>query len=165
MADKHTTPNQLYLQTIFKYEDGKLYWNVKKFKVKFGSLAGCYYKNGYVRIRLDKKFYLAHRLIFMMFHGYIPEYIDHINNDPHDNRIENLRPATKIQNQQNIRINKRNTSGVKGVCWNNYHQKYLARCAVDGERIHLGYFKKLADAKKAIEKFRKQHHGEFARNA
>lgn len=165
MADKHITLTQSYLQSIFRYEDGKLYWNVKKFKVKNGSLAGCFYKDAYVKIRLDKKLYLAHRLIFMMFHGYLPREIDHINTNKHDNRIENLRPATKIQNQQNIRISKSNTSGVKGVTWNKHHQKYFVRCSVDGTRIHLGYYKELDDAKKVIEDFRLKHHGEFARLA
>ena len=44
---------------------------------------------------------LEHRMIFLMYHGTIPEMIDHINGDKSDNRIENLRPTNKSLNGLN----------------------------------------------------------------
>lgn len=65
------------------------------------------------------RIYSVHRIIWQMFHGDIPEgmVIDHINGDPWDNRITNLRLVTQKQNVQNAKKSKRNTSGATGIRW------------------------------------------------
>lgn len=95
-------------------------------------------------------------------HKLVVDYnlVDHINNDPWDNRKSNLRPATNQQNQANRGIQVNNTTGFKGVVYT--HNRYDARITVHGKRIYLGYFKNPIDAAKAYDKAAREHFGEFA---
>ena len=113
-----------YLQSIFDYKDGRLFWKVKKAqRLNVGDEAGCLDKR-YLTTGLNGKVYRNHRLIFLMHHGYLPKEIDHKDNDQLNNRIENLRPATRSQNCSNTGIGKKNTSGVKGVSWSKRNNKW-----------------------------------------
>ena len=96
------------LHELFEYRNGKLFW-LKPFnsksRIKIGEEAGNDTSHGYRKIVINYKNYATHQLIFMMFHGYIPKEIDHINMVRNDNRIENLRSVTRssnIKNQKNI---------------------------------------------------------------
>ena len=75
--------------------------------------------------------------------------VDHINNDKLNNNIENLRWATYQENNRNLNISTRNTSGVKGVYFDKKINKWSARIKFDGINIYLGDFKNIEDAKKA----------------
>lgn len=75
--------------------------------------------------------------------------MDHIDNNRFNNNISNLRWATYQENNQNANISKANTSGIKGVSFNKNNNKWRASITIDGVKIHLGYFDKLEDAKKA----------------
>ena len=99
-----------------------------------------------------------------MHHNKLPAVLDHIDGDCLNNRIENLREATQMQNMWNQKIAKNNKSGVKGVCWNFHLGKWQAQCMVNGKRHNIGFFKDIEDARISLEKFRLEHHGEFARN-
>jgi hypothetical protein len=156
---------QEYLHTLFDYKDGSLYWKVKTSnRIKIGTKAGTIAKRGNLNININKKLHKAHRLIFMMHYGYVPKIIDHIDGNPLNNCIKNLRPATELQNHHNMGISKRNTSGIKGVCWDKSKNKWLARCNFDYKAHHVGYFDKIEEAKKSIELYRNYLHGEFARH-
>ena len=88
--------------------------------------------------------------------------IDHINNDPSDNRWKNLRPATKSQNQMNVKRIKSNTSGHKGVTWSKASQKWRASIKANGKQFHLGVFEQIEDAVRAYADAAARLHGEFA---
>ena len=151
------------LHELFEYRDGSLYWKVKSCrKVNVGSKAGRIDKYGYVLIGVNRKAYRAHRLIFLMFNGHLPEQVDHINGIRHDNRIENLRPATNSENQCNTKRNSKNTSGTKGVYFYKRYNCYRAECKTNGVSKHLGYFKTIEEAKEVLDKYRIEQHGEFA---
>lgn len=146
----------------FDYGDGKLFYkhDVGK-KMKAGSEAGnCGAVYSYVCI--DRKQYLLHRIIYLWNHGSLPKALDHINNDPLDNRIENLRPASISQNNHNRSINKNSTTGVKGVCWNKAKGKYLARIRKNYKFVYAKHFDSLEEAKMEIEVAREKIHGQFA---
>ena len=84
---------------------------------------------------------MAHRLAWFYVYGAWPNGdLDHINGDKLDNRIANLREATRKQNMQNVRQHKHNTSGVKGVAWHSQRNKWRAYIFVDYRQIHLGLF-------------------------
>src|SRR5262245_33505102 len=79
------------------------------------TLVGTVRPDGYREIRIDWQRYLAHRLAWLHVHGSWPAGdIDHVNGNPSDNRIVNLRLATRTQNNANSR-RRPNTSGFKGV--------------------------------------------------
>ncbi len=156
--------NQDYLKELFSYDDGWLYWKVDKgLKRLAGKKAGSIQKiTGYWRVKIDGKEYLLHRLIFLYHHGFLPEYLDHINGNPLDNRIENLRKATISQNGFNTRKYKNNKSGVKNVFWYSRAQKWIARIRVNGKNVFHQQCDTVEEAEALLKEVRHKYHGEFA---
>ena len=138
---------------IFIYDNGILRWRNRRGKAKPGSVAGCVDKNGYVRIRYNGVLLLAHRIIWEMHNGKIPEgmEIDHIWHNRRDNRIENLRLASRLENSKNVSLLKRNKSGRVGVCWRKKEKKWHATIYDKGKSVHLGLFSSIDDAIMARE--------------
>lgn len=128
-----------------------------------GKAAGTKNAAGYVKIRLGPKSLYAHRLAFFMMTGRWPSLIDHINGDRSDNRWENLREATPLQNQFNRKANSASTTGLKGVCFHKKNNTYQARIVIDGKIKSLGYFKSKEMAAAAYQREAKVLHGEFYR--
>ena len=110
-------------------------------------------RQGYLRVDLcenaNKKKFSVHRLVACAFinNPNDKEYVDHIDNNPQNNHISNLRFATNKENQHNSKPSNNNTSGYKGVCWQKRVKKWLARIQIDGISIHIGLFDNLEDAK------------------
>jgi hypothetical protein len=87
--------------------------------------------------------------------------VDHIDCNKQNNNISNLRWATNQENQRNKNLSKKNTSNVKGVCFDKYANKWKAQIMIDGLRIHLGYYNTLEEAKQARLKKVNEVFGEF----
>lgn len=104
---------------------------------------------GYVRFMIDKQPYKLHRLIWLYVHGRLPDGdIDHINGDPSDNRLVNLRDVPHQVNAQNLhRAHGHNTStGLLGASLHKMSGLYLARIKVGREVRKLGYYKTAQEA-------------------
>lgn len=150
------------LHELFEYKNGELYRKINRRSFKAGEKVGNLCGNGYLRVSINKKNYLLHRVIFMMFYGWIPEEIDHIDGNPLNNNIENLRAASPLLNSYNKKKYITNKVGVKGV---RFHKNaYEARCSVNKQRFQIGRFSNLEEAKKAIIEFRSKYHGNFAKH-
>ena len=107
-----------YLQTIFDYDDGKLFWKISPTKnVKIGDRAGNSKADGYRYITLNKKTYKEHRLIYKLLTGLEPDIIDHINNEPSDNKIDNLRSVNTSINGKNRVCLKKPKSGHNHIVY------------------------------------------------
>jgi hypothetical protein len=146
---------------------GLFTWKVsRRGTAKAGSRAGCRNNEGYLIVGIDGVYYKAHRLAYAIHHGTMPPrgtLVDHIDGNPANNRIENLRLATRSENGQNRQhLSKRNSSGVTGVYWYIRDQKWQARIKVNDRSIHLGLFTNKQDAIAARRIAEAKHFGEFA---
>lgn len=93
---------------------------------------------GYLRIKLAGKRYKAHRVAWALYYGEWPaQQIDHINGVKTDNRIENLRAASPVDNSRNQPMPASNMSGVVGVSWNKRDCVWVAKIGVGGEKLEL----------------------------
>ena len=154
---------QKYIQSLFDYSDDKLYWKVKpRNQIKIGDKAGSLINNGYYSIKINNKLYRTHRLIFLYHYNYLPKFIDHIDNNPLNNKIENLRKVTMSQNIMNSRLNKNSSSQYKGVSWDKSTNKWLAQIRINNKQIHLGRFKSETDAAIAYNEKAKELFGEYS---
>lgn len=115
---------------------------------------------GYRSIVWNKEHYAAHRVAWWLHYGEEPALeIDHVNGDRTDNRIQNLRIATREQNTQNSSVRKDSSTGVKGVSPD--RNSFRARCWSNGVRHYLGNFPTIEAAAEAVRKFRENEHKEF----
>lgn len=151
--------DQQLLNDIFEYRDGSLYWKVKRTRhggiANIGDRAGSLMQIGYIGINSKlvhnpTRPEMAHRIIWVMHHGAIPEKmnIDHIDGNRLNNRIENLRCVSHQDNMRNVRMWRHNTSGINGVRKSPHTKdRWLARILnKSGKEMHLGTFKSEADA-------------------
>jgi hypothetical protein len=108
----------------------------------------------------------AHRVAWAIYYGEWPtDMIDHINGNPSDNRIVNLREASPAGNSRNVKRSKANTSGYKGVSFINRDKVWQATIHVNGKSLNLGHYKSAEDAYAAYCKASRRFHGEFGRVA
>ncbi len=158
-----TYPVEL-LREIFRYEDGKLFWKISPCNnTKIGTEAGMTRRKlGYKRVYIKDKEYLQHRVIWALLKGYWPkDYLDHIDGDPSNNRIENLREATNSENMRNQYIHRTGHRNGKpiGVYYrkskNHWRavapKRFLNRNENKGKEI--GIYKTMEEAKNAVVEF------------
>jgi hypothetical protein len=135
------------------YADGEL--RSKRTNVAYKN----YDRDGYIRVRFDGKEYRAHRLIWELHFGEIPEnmFIDHIDGNPKNNDINNLRLVTRQQNNAN-RSDKKGLP--KGVSM--YGGKFRVRISYLGEAYSLGTFDTVEEAEKEYKEAADILNGEYA---
>lgn len=137
-------------------------WNKKH----AGREAGRTTRSGYREVNINNNFYMVHRLIWLHATGEWPKNeIDHINVNKLDNRLINLREATRTQNTYNRIIKKGNNTGFRGVRFrDDVKKKQFAVCiGFKGRTINLGYYKTAEEAHEVYKKAVKKYHGEFGR--
>lgn len=107
----------------------------------------CVDASGHLQGRINGRLIYAHRAVWAIHYGTWPDHsIDHINGDPSDNRIENLRDVPHVANMRNTSGHRTNTSGVNGVSRYKRHGNWVASITVNGKSIHLGYFNTVEEA-------------------
>lgn len=118
--------------------------------------------HGYRSGSLFGRTYYAHRVAWAIYTGRWPEHeIDHINGVPHDNRIANLREATRGQNNSNRGPNAGRSH--KGVRRSKNGRRWVADITVSGKAKHIGTFDTEQEAAAAFSAQAEKLHGEFAR--
>ncbi len=148
---------------LFEYlPEGKL---VRKVSTgnnsKRGTVVGYKRYDGYSVVQYDGFWYRLHRLIYFMHTNEWPEEVDHIDGNPDNNKIENLRACTHKENLRNTGMYAHNTSGVKGVTWQADRKKWYAYINVDGKMKSLGRHDDFETAAKLATEARKKAFGEF----
>lgn len=114
------------------------------------------HKGGRKDLKIFGRYQSYSRMIFLWHHGYLPEVVDHINRDPSDDRIENLRASNRVLNRANASFSKRNKNKYKGVVYQ--HRGYVAQLRSNNTCFYLGRYKTAEEAalaynKKALELF------------
>ena len=159
--------NQQYLVDNLRYEPstGLLYWlhDRANGKVKAGDLASkIQSKTGYRRVSINNKYYAAHRLVWMLHNGNLPDLIDHIDGDRANNVLSNLRIADKQTNSANRNKNLNNTTGYRGVV--KIGNRFRATIGYKGTRYDLGMFDTAKLAHQAYELKSKELRKDFHRH-
>jgi hypothetical protein len=142
------------------YEDGHLYWkNCTKPSLN-GKKAGCVDSAGYTVVKISSKVYKAHRVIWFLCNGYWPEgWIDHIDRNKSNNKLENLREVTFSQSNANRdKSTKLKVSKYKGVSKNRH---YTWKATIQDK--FLGCFPTEELAAEAYNKSAKEIFGEYAK--
>lgn len=144
-------------QISYEPRTGIFRWKVgKRGHRQEGDVAGSLTTGGYWRVKVDQKTYAAARLAWVLHHGVDPlQEIDHKDGDPLNNRIRNLRPATRRQNCENMK--------GAGCRYEADRGKWLARITVNYKQINLGRYDTEAEGKKAYADACVRYRGEFAR--
>jgi excinuclease UvrABC ATPase subunit len=134
-------PTQEYLNSLFDYRDGKLYWKFKKSNNVNLEVEAGYFRQGYLTVRIDKANYQVHRIIWIIINGDInlENIVDHINRNKLDNRIENLRCVNSYINALN-----KNSKNVRFRS-DNKKNPYQAQVKIDGKCL-TRYFSSMQQA-------------------
>jgi len=156
---------QEYLKKLFDYRDGDIYWKVARTNaIKVGQKAGSLNHYGYLITRINNKLYKNHRLIFLIFNGYLPKFINHIDGNLLNNKIENLKEIKHSKNIQNSKKRNDNTSGVKNVHWNKKNKKWRVQLTINGKQKCFGSYDNLDMAELVAQKARNKYYGEYAKH-
>lgn len=130
-----------------------------------GAVCGGPNKLGYIDMRIEGFRVLGHRLAWFYVHGEWPVgEIDHIDGNPSNNRLTNLRDVPHMHNQQNVKLRGSTTSGLPGAY--RVGERYKAIIRIAGRSKHLGYFDTPEAAHAAyIDAKRELHPGFVERSA
>lgn len=156
---------QEYLKSVLHYSpDTGVFTNMvtRSNRAVKGKIASSVNVQGYLRIGILGKTYLAHRLVWLYMYGEFPTIIDHINGNKVDNRLENLRECTASQNLHNREKPSSNTSGYKGVYKYKKTDRFYSQIMLNGKGIHLGIWDSAKDAHNAYKKASDTLLGEFS---
>jgi hypothetical protein len=147
--EKRPSVTRERLKELLGYDEatGLFFWKQwvagKAFK---GTVAGSKNTMGHIKMQIDGRAYLAHRLAWLYVHGNWPIFeIDHINGVRTDNRMSNLRDVPTGVNMQNKReAYKNNNTGFLGVYKKG--KRFAAKIQIDGKGVYLGSFKTANEA-------------------
>jgi hypothetical protein len=143
---------------LYNKDTGIFTWTDKAPHKVIGKVAGSKQKYGHLVAKIDGVNFPLHRLAWIFMYGVNPvEHIDHINGNPADNRIENLRLATRSLNMQNLKKAKvNNKCGLLGVSPNG--DRWKAEIRIDGKKTYLGTFDTAEEAHNIYLTAKRQHH-------
>lgn len=135
----------------------------KQWNTRFaGKKTGYLNTNGYIRVSLgpNSQEYYVHQIAFAIIEGYIPEEVDHIDKDKSNNEWINLRDADHSKNMKNVLMRSINSSGLKGVSWSKWNNKWRMDIRSNGVRYY-SYHNTPEDAYLAYCDKSIELHGEF----
>lgn len=170
MAIRKTLPPREVVQALLDYDPatGVFIWKLRldsrRWNTRWaGKSAGSFVCNKQrLCIPIGKIRFVAARLAWLHARNeLVPDEIDHIDGDPLNNRLANLRAASHSQNLANSTLRKDSSLGIKGIT--RHRKKYVAQIQHNGIRVRIGNFNTIEEAAKAYRKLAIRLFGEFAR--
>jgi hypothetical protein len=141
---KKTDIDRDYAMSLLAYDQatGLMTWKVRKAqRIHVGDRAGRPNTTGYLQVRIDGRIHCIHRLAWLFVHGVMPKCdVDHVDRDRSNNRIGNLRLASRSENIENTLRRSTNKSGFKGVFWHKAAGRWHAAIQSKGVKTMLGSF-------------------------
>ena len=180
VSTSETNPIPSSVVDDFRYdaETGKLFWadpyirrkdGVRRRRSHGGEAGTTKYREcgkvGTRSVNYKDREYKVHRIIYYIVKGYCPPLLDHIDRNPLNNRIENLRPSDPALNSWNSKVYANNTSGVGGVTWNKATQSWRARITVKGLVHELGFTDDFFEAACLRKSAELNMYGEYRRDS
>lgn len=160
------TQEELKRQLHYNPETGiftRLVSNNSRFKI--GQVVGTKHHKGYLHTKINNENYSMHRLAWLYVYGKYPiNNIDHIDGNPSNNRITNLRDVLQKDNAKNNKLSKNNKSGYNGVHYHKTNKKWIAYIASDSKFYNIGSYDSKYEAYDARLKYELELFGEFSRN-
>lgn len=184
MADKRIpTPDELRQLLRYDPDTGRLFWNERpvsmfredprntadmrqrQWNTRYsGTEAGTPDKHGYLSVSVFKRPLKAHRVIWAILHSEWPNgEIDHVDGNPRNNRLGNLRLANRATNTINTRSHSDAASKYKGVSWHAQSRKWRAQISIGGNYQSLGLHQTEEEAARAYNAAVLKHNPKFAR--
>lgn len=159
MATHPLTQDRLKSLLTYDPATGVFVSLTKRKRVAANSVIGTVLTRGYLGCMLDSKRYMLHRLAWLYVYGVWPDgVVDHINHNPSDNRIPNLRVVTTQENHHNRARRTKSASGYLGVAWHKRDARWQAHIEIDGKSKYLGQFTDLALAIEARINAERNYH-------
>lgn len=150
----------------FYYDESSpscLRWASARAQMKAGDVAGSLKPDGYWKVRDGGHPRGVHIVVWELHHGPVgASEVDHIDGNPSNNKLSNLRATDRVGQTQNAAIRKDNTTGVKGV--HKVATGYAGRVQANGVR-HVSTFPTLQQAAEWVRIKRQEVHGEFAKHS
>lgn len=151
-----------HLRELLDYDPktGIFTWKIAAGKrVSEGLRAGWNEGKGYRKIQVSGKSYREHQLAWFYVNGKWPDHeVDHKDGIRNNNRISNLREATRLENRQNLSGKSSGKSGVIGCSWHKKTKKWQAYISVGRKWHALGYFDNREDAGAAYLRAKQELH-------
>jgi hypothetical protein len=162
------TAEQVREALTYDPETGEFRWRVSRGRARSGLIAGYSHTKDdgrkYWVIGIGKRYIKAHRLVWLYTYGKWPaQDVDHIDGNGLNNKLSNLREATRSENCRNRGANCNGTSGYKGVHWHKRTKTWHARIMANGKSFFLGQFVEREKAHEAYVKASHELHGQFGR--
>ena len=162
MASTHSNLTQKRLKELFEYdpEIGCFFRKTNSgTRWRIGQRAGTFDKNKYRQIKIDNKLYKEHRLVWFYVYGFWPKKeIDHIDRNPSNNKLSNLREVSRKENAENTIAHKDNVSKFKGVTFDKRKNIWFARIMHNKVQHHLGTYRSPEAAAEAYIKAANEFH-------
>lgn len=158
--------SEVELHEWFNYEPetGNIYWKKSpKPSIKPGDLVKAKHGCGYLLASVKGKTFLQHRLAWFLYYGEWPyDQVDHIDGDRKNNKLTNLRLASKKENMWNSKGKPNKTSEYKGVSWDRVRNKWAVYIKYDNKVKNVGRFNNEVEAALTYDKWAREKFGKFA---
>ena len=137
-------------------------WRVRRGRGAPGRPAGTL-SHGYRVIKVDRVFYPAGRLAIFYMTGVFPKHdTDHHDRNISNDKFENLRPASRSENNANAPANRRSGTGARGVHFHKGAKRFRVQITKNRKTISLGYCDTIEEGSARYLRWAKEIHGEFS---